>query len=294
MSTRVAVVTIALVAAVVAVGVAALLPLRTGRTLPAPARPISVQASFVPATVEFGDPVTARVVVTLATSSVRASTLHVAVGIAPLTQLEKIAERRVTRGHTTVVTYELRSACLSEACISPTGRRTVTPPAVAADVVQRDGGRATATGAWAPLAVAGRVTAADAAAARLPFRAAVTPPPVTYRLGPATLAALLDAAAGILAACGVGLAAAALFRARRPPQAARRADELTRALQLAREARTRPERDRRTAAGYVARLLGRRHITLARTAGDLAWSRPTPTPDSLTELVDQVEQERPA
>jgi hypothetical protein len=82
--------------------------------------------------------------------------------------------------------------------------------------------------------------------------------------------------------------------ARRRPRAGRRANELARALQLAREARTRPERDRRTAAGYVARLLGRRDAILARTAGELAWSRPGPTPDSLTELVDQVEQERPA
>jgi uncharacterized membrane protein YccC len=143
--------------------------------------------------------------------------------------------------------------------------------------------------------VGGRVAPADVAAARLPFRADVTPPPATYRIRPATLAALLDAAAGILAACGVGIAAAALLRARRRPHAAtRRADELARALQLAREARTRPERDRRTAAGYVARLLRRRDATLARAAGDLAWSRPTPTPDSLTDLVDQVEEERPA
>jgi hypothetical protein len=294
MSTRVAVVTVALVAAAVAVAAAALLPLHSGRALPAPARPIAVQASFVPAAVEFGDPVTARVVVTLATSSVRASTLHLALGVSPLTQLGQIVERRVVRGGTTVVTYELRAACLSEACISPSGRRTVTPPGVVADIARDDGGRATATGTWAPLAVAGRVAPADVAAARLPFRAAVTPPPVTYRMRPATLAALLDAAAGILAAWGVGLGAAALLRARRRPQAERRANELARALQLAREARTRPERDRRTAAGYVARLLGRRDAILARTAGELAWSRPGPTPDSLTELVDQVEQERPA
>jgi hypothetical protein len=294
MSTRVAVVTVALVAAAVAVAAAALLPLHSGRALPAPARPIAVQASFVPAAVEFGDPVTARVVVTLATSSVRASTLHLALGVSPLTQLGQIVERRVVRGGTTVVTYELRAACLSEACISPSGRRTVTPPGVVADIARDDGGRATATGTWAPLAVAGRVAPADVAAARLPFRAAVTPPPVTYRMRPATLAALLDAAAGILAAWGVGLGAAALLRARRRPLAGRRANELARALQLAREARTRPERDRRTAAGYVARLLGRRDAILARTAGELAWSRPGPTPDSLTELVDQVEQERPA
>jgi hypothetical protein len=294
MSTRVAVVTVALVAAAVAVAAAALLPLHSGRALPAPARPIAVQASFVPAAVEFGDPVTARVVVTLATSSVRASTLHLALGVSPLTQLGQIVERRVVRGGTTVVTYELRAACLSEACISPSGRRTVTPPGVVADIARDDGGRATATGTWAPLAVAGRVAPADVAAARLPFRAAVTPPPVTYRMRPATLAALLDAAAGILAAWGVGLGAAALLRARRLPPSGHHGNKPAPALQLAREARTRPERDRRTAAGYVARLLGRRDAILARTAGELAWSRPGPTPDSLTELVDQVEQERPA
>ena len=294
MNVRIAVVAVALGAAVIAVAAAALLPFGTSRALSAPAQPIAVQASFVPAAVEFGDPVTARVVVTLATSSVRTSTLHVTVGVAPLTQLGKIAQRRVTRGGTTVVTYELPTACLSESCLSSSGRRSVIPPAVAAEIARRDGGHATATGSWAPLSVTGRVVPADVAASRLPFRATVTPPPVSYRLKPATLAALLDAAAGLLAACGAGLAAAALLRARRRPQAERRADELARALQFAREARTRPERDRRTAAGYVGRMLGRRHEPLARTAGDLAWSRPTPTPDSLTELVDQVEQERPA
>ncbi|MFZ1880113.1 MAG: hypothetical protein WAU41_08100, partial [Gaiellaceae bacterium] len=181
MNVRIAVVAVTLGAAVIAVAAAALLPFGTSRALSAPAQPIAVQASFVPAAVEFGDPVTARVVVTLATSSVRTSTLHVTVGVAPLTQLGKIAQRRVTRGGTTVVTYELPTACLSESCLSSSGRRSVIPPAVAAEIARRDGGHATATGSWAPLSVTGRVVPADVAASRLPFRATVTPPPVSYR-----------------------------------------------------------------------------------------------------------------
>jgi len=125
------------------------------------------------------------------------------------------------------------------------------------------------------------VTDADVSAARLPFRADTTVPPATFRIDPTTLAGLLVAAAIVLA----------VLRRRRAREVERE-DELARALRLARAARGRPERDRRAAAGHVARLLARRDDALAREADDLAWSRPSPTPEALTELVDDVEQER--
>jgi len=232
----------------------------------------TVRATFEPSAVGFGDTVTARVVVT-GPDAPRA-----VFSVAPLTQLGPTRVRR-TQG---VVVYETPAACLTEACVSPTGRARITPEPVRA-------GNATAK--WRPLTVTGRVTDADVSAARLPFRADTTVPPATFRIDPTTLAGLLVAAAIVLAAAGVALVVLAVLRRRRAREVERE-DELARALRLARAARGRPERDRRAAAGHVARLLARRDDALAREADDLAWSRPSPTPEALTELVDDVEQER--
>jgi hypothetical protein len=290
-SGRIVVAVAAVAAGALAVVAAVSLPLRTGDAEGAPAPPISVRAAFTPAAVEFGDTVTGRIVVTLDPRAVRPSSLRVVQTLAPLTQLGPVVERRATRGGTTTVTHAVRGACLTAACLASSGRRSVAPAAVRADVERRGGGRVSARARWAPLAVGGRVTPADVGAARPPFRGETTPPPVSYRIAPGTLAGLLAAAAAILAAGAAALAATAVLRARRP-RAHEHPDEIGRALLLARAARTRPERDRRAAAGYIARLLARRDAPLARGADDLAWSRPSPTPDSLLELVEDVERER--
>jgi hypothetical protein len=291
MSSRLAIVVAAAAAAALAVVAAVSFPLRAGDEPGAPAPPLAVRAAFTPAAVEFGDVVTGRTVVTLDPRAVRPSSLRVVQTLAPLTQLGRVVERRVSRGGLEVVTYEVRGACLADACLASSGRRDVAPAAVRADAERRGGGRVSATAAWEPLTVVGRVTPADLAAARPPFRGDTTPPPVSYRLAPRTLAALLGAAAAVLAACAAALAVSAVLRARRP-RVEERTDEIARALLLARAARTRPERDRRTAAGYISRVLARRDARLAREADDLAWSRPSPTPDSLLELVEDVERER--
>lgn len=290
MSTRLAVV-LAAVASAAVVGVAALLLGPSASGAPAPVRPLGVRASFAPGAVEFGDTVTAQVVVTMDDHAVRESSLRVVYGVAPLTQLGRAVARHTTRGALSVATYELRAACLSDACIASSGRRSVAPSPVRADVTRRDGTHLSATAAWAPLVVSSRISPTDLTRAQPPFRADLTPPPPTYRTRPAVLAAALDGAALLLAACAAALVAAALLRTRRPRSEPAR-DELTRALALARAARNRPEPDRRTAAGYVARLLARRDERLAHTADELAWSRPAPSSDSLTELVEDVERER--
>jgi hypothetical protein len=269
------------------------LPVWAGAAAAATAHPLTVRAVFVPGVVEFGDAVTARIVVTLDRNSVRTSSLRVVYGVAPLTQLGRTRERDVNRGGTQIVTYELRAACLTDPCVAASARRSIAPAAVHAVVTRTTGAALHATAAWEPLTVSGRVTAADLSAASPPFRVDTTPPAPSYRLRPSLLGALLDGAGAILVACAVGLAAAALLRARRPSHPAQ-TDELTHALELARAARTRAEPDRRAALGHLARLLARRGTELAPAADDLAWSRPAPTPDSLTELVEDVERERPA
>ena len=255
--------------------------------------PLTVRAVFVPGVVEFGDAVTARIVVTLDRNSVRTSSLRVVYGVAPLTQLGRTRERDVNRGSTQIVTYELRAACLTDPCVAASARRSIAPAAVHAVVTRTTGAALHAAAAWEPLIVSGRVTSADLSAAAPPFRVDTTPPAPSYRLRPSLLGALLDGAGAVLVACAVGVAAAGVLRARRPRHAAQ-TDELTHALALARAARTRAEPDRRAAAGHLARLLAGRGTELAPAADDLAWSRPAPTPDSLTELVEDVERERPA
>ena len=270
---------------------AALLLALPATAAPTPSRPLAVKAAFAPSAVEFGDTVTARIVVTMNAQTVQPSSLKVVYGVAPLTQLGSAVARHATRGGLSVTTYEVRAACLTDACVAGSGRRAIAPHRVRAEVATRAGGRVSVAAAWTPLVVSGRVAQSDLAQQQPPFRADTTPPPASYRIRPATLAALLDVLAAVLVACALGLAALALLRARRPRHAAPQ-DELTRALQLARAARTRPEPDRRSAAGYVARLLSRRDDPLTQTAEELAWSRPAPAPDSLTELVDGVERER--
>lgn len=290
--TRRAVVAVSSVAAAsIAVAVAFLWPTASRSRAPQPARPIVVRAAFEPAVVEFGDLVTARVTVTFDTRAVRPSTAHVVYGVAPLTQLGRAVLSDSTRGGVAVRTYETPAACLSDACL----KRVVNPGTVHVDVARRRGGdgRVSAETTWTPLSVAGRVTPADLAASTPPFRAPTALPATTYRVSPSTLAILLGAAAAVLAACGAALAvSAALCTRRAAPD--ERPGELARALLLLRAARERPEPDRRSTLGYVARLITQRSVPLASTADALAWSRPAPTPDSLTELAAELEREFPS
>jgi len=182
--------------------------------------------------------------------------------------------------------------CVTSACVSDTGSTTpkLAPALVSATL--QNGRTVRVAAAWPRLTVRGRVTGGDLSRAEPPFRAALLPPAPTYRTSPGTLAWLLDAAAIVL-----GLAAAALVlvqvrRWARAREGVARADELERALRLAREAEERPPPDRRRAAGLLARLLGERDAALAGSASDLAWREPQPEPEALESLVGEVERER--
>lgn len=251
--------------------------------------PLTIRTSLTPAAVSFGDTVLARIDVIVDPDMVRPETVHTVYSLAPLTLLAPPVAHRVVRGRTTVVTYELRAACLSDQCVSAAGRARPTLDPARADAVRRDGARVGSAISWPQLEIVGRVSAADVAAARPPFRVDTSVPAVTYRIAPATLARLLDIAAALLVAAGLTLGAFALRHRAAAP--ATRGDALQRALALARASRERPGPDRRSALGLVARLLTPRDRQLARTVDDLAWSRPTPTPERLTDVLDEVEQE---
>jgi hypothetical protein len=258
----------------------------------APTATLSVHASFDPSLVQFGDRFVGRVVVLLDRHAVDASRLRVQDDLAPLSQLGPPRVSRTARGRPLVVTVDVPAACLAEQCLANKGPRLLRLPAVRVEAPRRGGGLAAAGTRWPVLEVRSRVSAADQARVRPPFRSDVAPPAIDYRISPSPLALLLEIAAAVLAAAGFALAgwqAAALHRSH--GQRADRRSEIERALALAREAERRPTADRRRALGLLARLLGTRDAQLAGAAQELAWSEPAPTPDALAALVIQVERE---
>jgi hypothetical protein len=255
-----------------------------------PVSPLSVSASFAPPSAQFGDPLTATVVVLLDRSAVDPDSLQVTQSLAPLSTLGRTRVSRTTRGRLVVVSYESPVACLSETCVADKGARRVKLGPAAAVAERRGGGALRASIAWPVLPIAGRVAPADLTAATPPFRADTAPPPPEYRIAPSTLALGLDVLAAALALAGVALATTAVARAVRSGAPVAADGALGRALRLAREAEARPPQDRRRAVGLVARLLSKRDGGLASAASDLAWSRPKPERGAVSELVDEVER----
>ena len=287
--TRIAVA--AAVAAVAAVAGVLLL----GRDAPlnglSPAAALRVSASFEPAAVQFGDRVVARVVVLADGGAVDVSRLRVVEGVSPLSQLGPAQVTRTTRGRLLVATYEVPAACLTEQCLAASGPARLHLPAARVTAPRRAGGAEQAVAAWPVLEVRGRVTAADLAPSSPGFRRDLTPPAVGYRIAPGTLALLLDAAASLLAVAGVAFAAWQAVVVVRRRRALDTRSELTRALDLLREAESRPPADRRRAVGLLARLLQPRDGRLADEADTVAWSEPAPSPDALERLAEQVSRE---
>jgi hypothetical protein len=284
---------IAAAALVAAAAVAVVLLL--GRDVPLhgvrPARALTVRTSFDPPAVQFGDRVVARVVVLADRGALDTSRLHVSEDVAPLTPLGPAHVTRTMRGRLLVVSYDLPTVCLSAGCVGRTTTKELRLPAARADAPRRGGGIAYAGAVWPALQVGGRVTAADLAPSRPPFRADTSVPAVSYRIAPGTLSLLLDIIAAVLAAAGAALAvwqAAVLLRRARSRDLR---SPLERALALVREAESRPPDDRRRAVGFLARVLRRRDESLAQLAGDLAWSEPAPAPDELAAIADQVGRE---
>jgi hypothetical protein len=250
---------------------------------------LAVHASFDTRAPRFGAAIRSHVVVTIDRTRAREDTVRVVDDVAPLTALAAARTTRTTRGDTLVIAVDRSVACLDEACVSDRGVATLTLGRVLVTAVGNDGRTLRVSASRPELRVRGRVTTADLARARPPFRADTTPPAPSYRVAPSTLAALLDAAAAVLGLAAVAVVArAALARARRRRREAP-VDELARALRLAREAEGRPVPDRRRALGLLARLLGRSPLG-ERTSG-LAWSRPAPQPAEVAGLVDDVERE---
>jgi hypothetical protein len=268
--------------------VACVAPTRTAAAPVEQGTPLEIETS-IPATAGFGEPITARVVVRARRNVVDADRLRVTSALAPLTQLTATEVSRTSEGDTEVVTYEVTAACLDQRCVAPSGVRRLRVPAVRAEA---PGNRSlvSVTRPWPALAVRGQVKASDLARSPLPFRADLAAPTVSYRIAPATLTALLAAAALALALAAIVLSwrhVARLVRRRGYVEPS----ELERALALARSSEARPPEDRRRALGLLARVLRAREQRLAPATSALAWSAPLPTSGSISSLLEEVEDE---
>jgi hypothetical protein len=251
--------------------------LRRERPAPAP----SVRASL-DHSVEFGDPVTATITVFLD----RDVDVRVSENLAPLTQLGRTHVTEADRGDQHLVTYTTRASCLDQRCVSTTGGKRIAFRPAVVEVAPN----AKITARWPALDVRARVSREDAAKVQPPLRRDATPPPVTYRVGPDTLARTLSVVAAVLAAAGLLLAvwaATALLRRRR---VAAPLTGLERALALAREA----ERGRRPTgaarSGCSHDCSGRVTRASRTRLTQLAWSAPRPTATRVADLVTQVER----
>lgn len=251
--------------------------------------PLVVRTSVDPV-VRFGDRLVLHVTVLVDGDRVDADRLRVTEPVAPLTRLSPTRISRSSRGTVDTVTFDLTAACLDQRCVSPSGARALRLPPVAAEAPGRDGSILTTTRPWPRLTVRGRVPAADVTRSPLPFRTDVDPPPVSYRVRPATLASVLGIGALAVVLTALVLAGLHVLRTARRRRIVQRT-ELERALAFARNSETRPPEDRRRALGLLARVLGAREERLAPTTSTLAWSAPEPSPDSISHLVDDVVRE---
>jgi hypothetical protein len=277
---------VAAAAALIAVAMVLLLAHGGSPGSASPPAPLTAHTSFDRSAAQFGDALTARVVVALDRKAVKPDTLRVLRDLAPFTVLSPPSRTRTVSGDLETVSITQRVACLTAQCLAP---RIALPP-VHVSVAGRDGNAVTATAAWRRLALGGRVVQADLAASSPRFAADTAPDAATYRLSPSSAAAILEVVAALAAAGAVALLAWELILLRRRRRPAVSGDELDRALRLVREAEARPVPDRRRALALLARLLRSRDGALGSTASDLAWSKPAPEPQALDSLAADVER----
>jgi hypothetical protein len=208
----------------------------------------------------------------------------VAEGFAPF-QVVGSSSHRSTHGAVVETTWRFDLQCVAAACAPGPGARRV---ALAPSTVRV--GSSSVTAHFPRVTVVPRVPAHQVAHPESSFQHPLTPPAASYRFSPSTLRRGLFAAAAALVVLAL-LLLLPVVRPRRVRPAARAVDPLARALALVRAARTRPGPDRRRALGLLARAVRARsgRDPVARDAADLAWSKPEPQAEAMTQVADRVE-----
>jgi hypothetical protein len=255
----------------------------------AAAGPFDAQATLRPATVLFGDLVTADVEVVVDSSVVEPASVRIVVSPAPFRRLGRPDLERWEADGVAVVRQRVRVVCVSKACLASGRPRRSVLPRARVSARTRDGRTLAIRPAWTPLEIVGRVPP-QALTGAPAWRFDETPPSPSYRASPSLLAGALWGLAAVLALAAVAVIVGEVLRSGRG-RALARLTPLEAALAAVRAAVSDDEPGRRRAAGALARVLAARDGRLVNAASELAWSETLPEPSRLAALAEQVEQE---
>ena len=294
----------AVLAAAVVVSVATVVAARgwshgdqAGYAPPAP----TVTARLDPASVLFGDVVTAHVAVFVDTRFFDPAMVAFAPTFVPFQTLT--STRRTTRLNRRAATIEFdyRLQCLTSGCLSafeheePGGARVTRPVRFRAPTLTAraaDGSAFRRTIRWPELVMHSRLTA-ETIASGDPQVEPLSGVPISYRVGPDVAGWLFVAVSVALVTGGAALVAAALWRLRRPRtlQIPSHLTAAQRALLLARRALAEGHvaEGRRALNGLAAALTTDGRGEHAAAAERLAWSAPSPSSESVERLAQSVE-----
>ena len=247
----------------------------------ASAAPFAPSTSLDPATPNFADRVTATATVVVDRGEVDPGSLRAVGGFGPLEVLAgPDVQRHDVGAGKTAVDFRWIVACLDEDCVPGDAPRTIALPPLRLSGTREDGSQATVVVRWPALAIAGRVSRAEAGKATPPFRRETGLPQASYRVSPDQLANVLDILAVVLVGAAGVIGARALLphaapsraRAARSPDPARaraalrtrvRGAPTVRPPSCPRPPRPRPRRDREhpRRSGVHARVVAARALS---------------------------------
>src|SRR5262249_29842984 len=265
-----------------AIAAAAALGVAFAGTPRAATAPLAVAASLEPASVHYGDPVSARIEVHYDPAAVDPSTIR---GRPNLTAYAVTSGPVPARPRAGVLALTYSLLCVTEGCLPTKGPRLLRfSPVIVTGATGT--GTLRATAAWPSLRVSSRLTASDLAG-KVRFRSPSRPPAPAYRVSPGGLSAALIAAAAVCGLVAVVLVLRELVRHRRRSHA-RVPSRLELAIVYVRDSTRRSDADRRRALSFLSEAVEGGETDLAAVAADTAWAKTPPTPPNAAAPADRA------
>jgi hypothetical protein len=250
-----------------------------------PVSPLTVVTSRSPASIRFGDPVTAQLEIHYAAGTIALSSLRVAPSFDPFVLESQPVVQFV---HTGLLRLRYSLVCLSAACLPIHGAKIV--PIGTVTVTGQAGSRmVTVGGRWPAAHVSSRL-AASALSGKVRFHVPAALPAPGHRIAPATLEIVLVAAAALCTAIALALALPALTRLHRRTGQGSSLSALDLAIAYVRDSGTRRDPERRRALELLSETVESigADPDLAAASAQSAWSRHAPTPEDATVLADRA------
>lgn len=283
---------------------------------------LAVEQTLKPEVQLFAEPVRARIEILVDSERFDPDRLRVTPFFAPYELDGEVEGTRRDQGRYTHLEYEFTLRCLVWECLPHTEDPGATPVSVAGGVERRpppggardrrthllkavrifyddpqEGTQRVRNVTWPQVVSVSRLNFSDRDVSVLgfPFEASVTPlPELSYRIPPAVFGLGLLAGALLLLALPAGLVVSSLRR--RPAPVVEEAPEpelstLERALRLVEWTRDGEPAERREALEVLAEELDASESgDFAGDARRLAWSRPSPSADAMSRLVESVRE----